>query len=101
LATGRTSRASRRYFDLLSPDRTRVALVTPAGLTVSRLDGSQASTLARLGDCPDLVDQEFAWLPDGRSLVYEFKCQYVPGDLYTISADGSGLHRIGAPVAEA
>jgi WD40-like Beta Propeller Repeat len=79
VTTGRISSANNRYFGTLSPDRRLVAEVTRiAGgfaLTVSRLDGSRARVLARRAPCPDLIEADLQWLSDGRSLVYDLKCE--------------------------
>jgi Tol biopolymer transport system component len=79
IASGRISAGNNRYFGTVSPDRKRVAEVANIrrgyALTVSRLDGSARRTLARLTPCRDLVEADVVWLPDGRSLVYDFKCQ--------------------------
>jgi hypothetical protein len=79
LRTGRTWHASNRYFGFLSPDRTLVAGIarTARGfaLRVARLDGIGARPLARRSPCEDVVEGDVQWLPDGESLVYDFKCQ--------------------------
>jgi WD40 repeat protein len=79
VTSGRISRGNNHYFGTLSPDRRLVAEVAKiAGgfaLTVSRLDGSRARVLARRAPCPDLIEADLQWLPDGRSLVYDFKCE--------------------------
>src|SRR5207237_1427604 len=80
IATGRiTPFGNNRYFGTLSPDRSLVAGIAYRGrsvaLTVSRLDGSGARTLTRRALCPDLVEGDVEWFPDGRSLAYDFKCQ--------------------------
>ncbi len=76
--TGRTRPASDWYFGLLSPDRTLVAEIanTRGGYALRvRRRGCGMRTLARRSPCPDLVEADVEWLPDGRSLVYDFKCQ--------------------------
>jgi hypothetical protein len=79
ITSGRISTGNNRYFGTLSPDRRLVAgLANIHGgyaLTVSRLDGSRVRTLARRAPCPDLIEGEIQWLPDSRSLIYDFKCQ--------------------------
>jgi dipeptidyl aminopeptidase/acylaminoacyl peptidase len=77
--TGRISNGNNRYFGRLSPDRRHVAEIAYVGegvaLRVSRLDGSDVRVLARRTPCPDLIEADVEWFPDGRSLVYDLKCQ--------------------------
>ena len=79
ITSGGISVGNDRYFGTLSPDRRLVAEVATIGrsvvLRVSRLDGSSVRTLARRAPCPDLIEGDIQWLRDGRSLVYDFKCQ--------------------------
>jgi dipeptidyl aminopeptidase/acylaminoacyl peptidase len=79
VASGRTSAGNNRYFGTLSPDRRLVAgLANIHGgyaLTVSRLDGIRVRTLAHRAPCPDLIEGDIQWLPDSRSLVYDFRCE--------------------------
>jgi len=76
---GRTSPGSTAYFGTLSPDRRLVAGIENRGggfaLTVSRLDGRGPRTVVRRRACPDLIEGDVQWLPDSRSLIYDFKCQ--------------------------
>jgi dipeptidyl aminopeptidase/acylaminoacyl peptidase len=61
----------------LSPQGTRLARVDSRGrtttLTVSRRDGSDRRVLVRRTPCRDPI-RDLEWLPDGRSLVYDFQC---------------------------
>ena len=79
LETGLMAPGGRRYFGNLSPDRTLRAETVASGsgfkLRVSRLDGGNARTLASRPNCPDLVENDVRWFPDGRSLAYDFSCQ--------------------------
>jgi WD40 repeat protein len=79
VTTGRIAPGNNRLFGTLSPDRGLVAEVAKSAggfaLTVSRLDGSRARVLARRAPCSDLIEADMQWLPDGRSLVYDFKCE--------------------------
>jgi dipeptidyl aminopeptidase/acylaminoacyl peptidase len=71
-------RATSQVFGVLSPDRKLVIDVVNVSrgfvLRVSRLDGTNARVLARRVPCPDLLESDVQWLPDGRSLVYDLKC---------------------------
>lgn len=79
IANGRISNVSSRYWALRSPDSSHIAETVKAGrgvlLRVSRLDGSGAHTLVRRPNCPDLIESDVQWLPDGSSLVVDFRCQ--------------------------
>jgi WD40 repeat protein len=79
LVRGRLSPGSLRDFGLRSPDGRLVAETVNIGsgfaLRVSRVDGSKARTLATRSDCPDLIENDVRWFPDGQSLVYDFACQ--------------------------
>ncbi len=75
LTTGTTY--GRTVGGLVSRDRKHTAKVDSVGnsttLTVSRLNGTQRQVLVRRTPCRRSL-ATIEWLPDGRSLVYDFQC---------------------------
>jgi hypothetical protein len=80
-ALSRLSRSSAVGF--LSPNRRLLAHVAyrfrngmpdAIALRVNKPDGSHARALVPFAPCPDLNGAHVAWLPDAKSLLYQFAC---------------------------
>jgi TolB protein len=79
-----------------SPDGSWIAYVRKApGTSIRELwlvrpDGSQGRPLTRLGG----VAQAPSWSPDGRRIVFSANVDDKGFDIYTVGADGKGVHRV-------
>jgi Tol biopolymer transport system component len=79
-----------------SPDGRWIAYVRKApGTSIRELwlvrpDGSQGRPLTRLGG----VAQAPSWSPDGRRIVFSANVDDKRFDIYTVGADGKGVHRV-------
>ncbi len=105
IRTGKLSPASGRWLDPISPDR-QLAIVTPPrksgfSLGVARPGGGPVKSYREIAGCSG----DGVWLPAAtslqfvgptRSIVYQSGnyCDEPFANLYSVGADGSGLHRL-------
>jgi Tol biopolymer transport system component len=103
VVTGKTFRASERYFETRSPDGRSVVEMPPSGsefaLRVSKIDGSSPRVYGHVPGCYD--DQAYSpaleslqFVRGRPSLVYQSACPEPFAALYAVAPDGSALTRL-------
>jgi Tol biopolymer transport system component len=101
--TGRTFRASERYFETRSRDGRFVVETAASGsefeVRVLRIDGSGSTTYGRVPGCFDDLAyvaalQSLQFVPGRKSLVFESYCPEPPSDLFAVSPDSAALTKL-------
>src|SRR4029079_2323907 len=81
-----------------SPDGTRLAvdskIAGETGVRIIDLEGNVTLVLRQDVGSPTEVVQDVQWRPDGQGLVLRAWLPGGPFGLWTVRADGTGLHRI-------